>query len=143
MSPSPSSSPSCKPCSTRRATSRSTSWTTTRCRASPSWRCATRARGAGCCCEPHLRLRMGQRRGWPLRGRDGAREEVLAVSQLGREQFCFYCGEPQGVFQWDSRLDGPVACGSVECQREARYEVRAQREEAMERAREDGYSLYG
>lgn len=65
------------------------------------------------------------------------------MSQLGREQFCFYCGEPQGVFEWSARLDGPVACGSATCQREARYGRRAQLEEAAERAREDGYSLYG
>ena len=55
---------------------------------------------------------------------------------MERERFCAWCGESMGVFEW-SREDGPLSCGKRECNRYAREEREAQREEVVRRALED------
>lgn len=46
-----------------------------------------------------------------------------------KERFCFNCGTPLGVSAYFDPLD---TCGAQECEREARDQVAAEREEAHE-----------
>lgn len=60
-----------------------------------------------------------------------------------KEHFCEYCGESQGVFAHSRSIDGPVVCGSSECNRDARYDYQSRQNEARMQAEEDDYSRYG
>jgi len=56
---------------------------------------------------------------------------------MEKERFCFNCGESLGVLGWSDRYD---TCGKRECDREARYAMQADREEAHEQLDRDlGY----
>lgn len=61
------------------------------------------------------------------------------MSKQPKEQFCAYCGESLGFYvQYSSR--GRDTCGKPECDRWARDEAQAEREEAHRRLDEDlGY----
>ena len=62
----------------------------------------------------------------------------------GKERFCFNCGESLGFIEnkyWDSR--DRATCGKRECEREARYEEEAEREEAHEQLdRDNGWGRW-
>lgn len=58
-----------------------------------------------------------------------------------RMQHCFWCGEELGVGV-HYHGDEPECCGKPECQRELRDELRAQRDERFENAREDDFQRY-
>lgn len=55
-------------------------------------------------------------------------------------QHCFNCGEELGVYvgTWGE----PEVCGKSECQREARYQDQAAREQRQFDAAEDDFSRY-
>lgn len=59
-----------------------------------------------------------------------------------KEQYCDYCGEPQGRFHHSRSIEGPVVCGAPECNREATADYRAEMEERQARAEADDYSAY-
>lgn len=59
-----------------------------------------------------------------------------------QEQFCDYCGESQGHFQYSRRFEGPLICGKPECNRWAVEEERAQLDERREAAERDDYGRY-
>ncbi len=60
-----------------------------------------------------------------------------------KEQRCDYCGATMGFFEHSARLDGPLSCGSRDCDHDARDDDRARYEEARVSAEEDGYERYG
>ena len=59
-----------------------------------------------------------------------------------REQRCEYCGEPVGFFAHSRSMDGPVLCGSADCNLEATRDARAERDEIRGRAESDDYERY-
>lgn len=58
------------------------------------------------------------------------------VKPRARERFCFNCGASMGVIE-DRYYDRRDTCGSRECEREARDEAAAERDEAHERLDRD------
>lgn len=52
-----------------------------------------------------------------------------------REQYCFWCGESLGVYEADRR--DRDTCGKLECNRQARDDERAERDEAHDRLDRD------
>ena len=57
-------------------------------------------------------------------------------------QNCDYCGEYVGDFSHVRRLDGPLSCGEMECDRDARDDDRQDELEIRERAEQDDYGRY-
>lgn len=59
---------------------------------------------------------------------------------MKRMQHCSYCGKELGVYEkpWRER----DTCGERECEREARADERAEREQAMFDAERDDYGRY-
>lgn len=53
-----------------------------------------------------------------------------------RERFCWNCGASMGVFK-DKDYRRSDTCGRSECEREAHYEVEAERAEAHRRLDDD------
>jgi hypothetical protein len=56
------------------------------------------------------------------------------MAREGKMRHCFYCGAEIGVHAYHDRLD---TCGKQECERGAREERAAEREEAHERLARD------
>lgn len=56
-----------------------------------------------------------------------------------RPQFCDWCGEPQGTFDYDRYLRGPLSCGQPECDRGLDD---ADRDRASREAEADDYERY-
>jgi hypothetical protein len=55
-------------------------------------------------------------------------------------QHCFNCGEELGVYD---RFPGDLdTCGKRECEKEARYQQQAERDEAAWNAQQDDYARY-
>ena len=61
---------------------------------------------------------------------------------MKRQRYCDYCSEPLGEFNWNHRFDGPLSCGSRECNRAEREDMRAEQEELADKAAADGYERY-
>lgn len=61
---------------------------------------------------------------------------------MKRQQYCEYCGESLGEFEWSLRWDGHLTCGKAECDREARRDELADEEEAAARAAADRFERY-
>jgi len=59
-----------------------------------------------------------------------------------KKQHCAYCGEYVGFFDHCRILYGPVLCNSIECERDARDEERAEYEKRRYRAEEDEFYRY-
>lgn len=59
---------------------------------------------------------------------------------MKKQQFCFNCGEPLGVF--DAYGDRYLECGAPACAKEARYQQGCDEAEVRERAEEDDYGRY-
>jgi len=59
---------------------------------------------------------------------------------MKREQHCFNCGEPVGLF--DVFGDRYITCGSRECEKEARYQIQSDYADARARAEDDDYGAY-
>ena len=57
-------------------------------------------------------------------------------------QHCDFCGEEMGIFKWSRRFDGPLNCGSPECERDEREQERQADEEARAAAEQDDYGAY-
>jgi hypothetical protein len=56
------------------------------------------------------------------------------VAKQPKRQYCWWCGEELGVFiAWGPR----ITCGKIECEREARYDEQAERQEAHEQLDRD------
>src|SRR5258708_7203900 len=60
--------------------------------------------------------------------------ETKAMTKAARMRHCFYCGAELGVYANADPLD---SCGKPECERAARDEERAEREEAHRKLDED------
>jgi anaerobic ribonucleoside-triphosphate reductase len=54
----------------------------------------------------------------------------------GKIRHCWYCGEDMGFIE-DRYFDKHDTCGKAECERERRYALREEREEAQRRLDEN------
>ena len=59
-----------------------------------------------------------------------------------KNQFCDFCGELLGTFEWSHLIDGPLTCGEPDCERAAREDERARDDEARQAAQDDDYGKY-